>query len=393
MSNTNGSPKVLAGAIAKASDAYEVQIPFTGSGITLYILQPPFDPVNASIILDGDASSITTTTLFSDAEMSVNVSLYNVQSLPYGTHAANVSLLDYNRPGADKRSCLYFDFAAVNDTSLPTSTTSPSSLASNTPVSSSTTTAQVVRPVNKQVGAIIGGVVGGATAIVVVFLIIWARIKIRGRRKHANPYVGPKPALPESDTLDMGNTRERLYATAQVQPGAAISNPTDLVSAALPATHFDHLASARPTASSPLRPDPQARAPDVIPSSSMYIPSPRATDAAPASAARMVPAPSGFLSGGNTMEAAVLEPSLSDTPAQVPAHLSATMPNNLLTDEQINFVRSLWSADVPPADIAHIIERMKVENAGAFQSSSGGKRDSASAGRGQAPPQYDFVST
>jgi hypothetical protein len=75
---------------------------------------------------------MTIVTLFSGAETSFNISFYNVQYLSYGTHVVNVTLLDYSRPGNDQRSCLYFDFAAVNDTGSPTSTTGPAS-SSETP--------------------------------------------------------------------------------------------------------------------------------------------------------------------------------------------------------------------------------------------------------------------
>lgn len=62
-----------------------------------------------------------------------------------------------------------------------------------------------------------------------------------------------------------------------------------------------------------------------------------------------------------------------------------------LTDEQIDFIRGLGSANVPAADIARVIERMKADYAAA--SASAQRRPSWGAGDGHAsvlaPPSYD----
>ena len=106
----------------------------SGSGITLYVAHGD-DNVNASITLDGNSSLTTITTLLKSGKPveTYNVSLYNVQSLPHGSHIITVLLLDLT--GGVGSSC-WFDYAMVNDTpssppalsSSPSATSSPSSV-------------------------------------------------------------------------------------------------------------------------------------------------------------------------------------------------------------------------------------------------------------------------
>jgi hypothetical protein len=234
------------------------------------------------------------------------------------------------------------------------------------------------------VGAIVGGAVGGVIAIVAVGLIIFLLIQIKRRRSHTESDMRATPHLLALDSPDMENAQEQqLFATTPRQPAEAIS-----VSAAPPPTHLND--SARPTASSSVHPNPQARERNVFPSSSAHISSPIAAEAAPVAPTRMVPARPGSISSGVAKESTTPEPSFSDTLARVPTPPIAALPNNLLTDEQIKFVRTLWAANVPPTDIAHMIERMKVENGAAESVSRGGINNANS---GQEPPRYDFVST
>ena len=65
-----------------------------------------------------------------------------------------------------------------------------------------------------------------------------------------------------------------------------------------------------------------------------------------------------------------------------------TVSENQLTDEQIDFVRDLWSANVPAADIARMIERMKASQAG--QGSRSTVVGVTSSVPSQEPPGYDF---
>jgi len=79
--------------------------------------------VIVNITLDENPNSTTTYTHAAGTAMEMyNISLYNVQSLPFGYHEVDVLLLDWNTGG---ESALLFDYAAVNDTQP-----SPNSLAS-----------------------------------------------------------------------------------------------------------------------------------------------------------------------------------------------------------------------------------------------------------------------
>lgn len=79
--------------------------------------------VIVNITLDENPNSTTTYTHTAGTAMEMyNISLYNVQSLPFGYHEVDVLLLDWNTGG---ESALWFDYAAVNDTQP-----SPNSLAS-----------------------------------------------------------------------------------------------------------------------------------------------------------------------------------------------------------------------------------------------------------------------
>ncbi|KIJ63304.1 hypothetical protein HYDPIDRAFT_168522 [Hydnomerulius pinastri MD-312] len=137
------------------SDDCQIQIPFTGSGVTIYILNAGSQGVGASLAVDG-GQAVTTTIAAPSAPsyQTPNISLFSVQSLPYGSHSAVLSVLDWNNGITG----FYFDYALVNENyvapppspsqtpissvvpvlpisgSLPTSSPS-SSTASNSPIS------------------------------------------------------------------------------------------------------------------------------------------------------------------------------------------------------------------------------------------------------------------
>jgi hypothetical protein len=70
--------------------------------------------VRVNVTLDGDPmSTVTNTHAAGTAMKTYNVSLYDVQELPFGYHQVNILLLDWT-PGC--KSALLFDYAAVNDT-------------------------------------------------------------------------------------------------------------------------------------------------------------------------------------------------------------------------------------------------------------------------------------
>ena len=81
-----------------------------GVGITLYGSFYSAQSINANVTLDGGLKS---TTPFVANVAGPSISFYDVQSLPYKDHNANVLLLS----GANNQYFnIYFDYAAVNDT-------------------------------------------------------------------------------------------------------------------------------------------------------------------------------------------------------------------------------------------------------------------------------------
>ena len=101
-----------------------------GSGITLYVAHEN-ESVNASITLDGNSSSATKQTLLNNSTVELyNITLYDIQSLPFGDHEVTVAMLGWVTGGDSQ---LWFDYAAVNDShpspklsATPSASASPS---------------------------------------------------------------------------------------------------------------------------------------------------------------------------------------------------------------------------------------------------------------------------
>ena len=83
-----------------------------GTSISLFIVTLPTCQVNTSITLDDEGPTIHS---FHQTKTTYNVQLYSSVPLPFGNHSIQVDLLD-SINGADDTSCLFFDYAAINDT-------------------------------------------------------------------------------------------------------------------------------------------------------------------------------------------------------------------------------------------------------------------------------------
>jgi hypothetical protein len=66
-----------------------------------------------------------------------------------------------------------------------------------------------------------------------------------------------------------------------------------------------------------------------------------------------------------------------------------TFSDAQLTDEQVDFVRSLGASNVPAADIARVIERMKMGDGVGIEGPSRGVMNSVNPGL--APPRYESI--
>lgn len=83
-----------------------------GTSISLFIVTLPTCMVNTSITVDDEAPTIH---FFYRTKTTYNVQLYSSTPLPFGNHSIHVDLLD-SLNGTDNTSCLFLDYAIINDT-------------------------------------------------------------------------------------------------------------------------------------------------------------------------------------------------------------------------------------------------------------------------------------
>ncbi|KAI6111036.1 hypothetical protein F5141DRAFT_1063425 [Pisolithus sp. B1] len=105
------------------ADECQAQIPFAGTGITIYVMNAGFQGVNASLSVDGAYSvNGTIPPPTPPSYQTPRVSLLAIQSLAYAYHVATLSILDWDAGDTS----LYFDYAQVEDSNIQTTTSQPS---------------------------------------------------------------------------------------------------------------------------------------------------------------------------------------------------------------------------------------------------------------------------
>ena len=106
-----------------------------GSGITIYVLQAGTNGVNASLRIDGGAPKYNVLRPPPGPNFyTPNVTLFNTQGITTGNHTATMTLQNWD----NGFSGMMFDYALINQTVVPTTTTS--SVASSTVASRASTT-------------------------------------------------------------------------------------------------------------------------------------------------------------------------------------------------------------------------------------------------------------
>lgn len=143
-----------------ADEGYSFDVPFTGSGISLFVAYNNRLGLNVSITLDGNFTTINWFILDTDyatpTYTTYNATLYDKQNLTYGNHNLNVVLQSYR----SNESTILFDYAAVTGTRP----SGKSSGANN----------------GQKIGAGIGGGLGALAIIVaIIFIFIFSRRKTR----------------------------------------------------------------------------------------------------------------------------------------------------------------------------------------------------------------------
>ncbi|KAI6110142.1 hypothetical protein F5141DRAFT_1119110 [Pisolithus sp. B1] len=117
-------------ASCMTADECQAQIPFAGTGITIYVMNAGFQGVNASLSVDGAYSvNGTIPPPTPPSFQTPKVSLLAIQSLAYAYHIATLSILDWDAGNTS----LYFDYALVEDSNIQV-TTSQSSTPVTTPL-------------------------------------------------------------------------------------------------------------------------------------------------------------------------------------------------------------------------------------------------------------------
>ncbi|KIJ16587.1 hypothetical protein PAXINDRAFT_168653 [Paxillus involutus ATCC 200175] len=344
-------------AACTVADDCQVQIPFTGSGITVYVLQAGAQGINASITIDGGSPKYNVLSAPPGPGFYIpNVTLFNLQGITTGNHVATMTVQNWD----NIFSGMMFDYAAINET-LVSSTTTSSSIPSSTVASTTSPTSTAPASQNSShvsIGAIVGGVIGGLLALVAIVLaIVFFRRRRRGNRGDADLDSEPKiePFLPP----DAEQQRERYSNTAASQ---SASSPTA----------FPRSRSQEPLMGS--------ASPPLLRKSQMGLMNPN-TSAIPEGG---LSTPSHRTPSSNATSADSSEPPRP--------RIQQTHP--MLTDDQADFVNSLYTNNVPAAAIARVIERMMagerrpaVEGyaSGYLQPERDHIRDSAP------PPSYDHV--
>jgi len=246
-------------------DGCHFQIPFTGSGITIYVLQSYY-PLNTTVTLDGTTSTIASiANLPGPTDIVYNVSLYDAQFLPTGYHIVDVALGDYTLSnGTTMGSLIRFDAAAVNETAPSAvspsysgaGTTMPTGIFSTPTTVSSSVPSQSRRAV---LGFYIGGAFGGTALIaaIVLALLFCRRRKTPKVVAEVSPEPTPMssqatflPFDPASELYGSDPPQTFVYGTTPTFPNAVYSNwRTSLQSSrsSVPSDSTTFIFSARPT--------------------------------------------------------------------------------------------------------------------------------------------------
>jgi len=269
---------------------------------------------NFTVLLDGKTAPAPNAfpPTYSTTPPIYNVTLYNIQSLPLSFHEMTITFA----PWGGGYSELAFDYAFVNETK-PSPPPSPSP----TP-SPSLSTPAAPHHSRFPVGAVVG-VVGG---LVVIATIVFALVYFR-RKRHASLITETQP------------NSAGLQPLAAPQPTMAYV-PTS--STFLTATHLHHPSG--PVSSQDNYGNSQ---PASASSGDFLIPS-----IPPVNATNADDNPSG------TTYSPPREADFNRTSENRTSSLQSNDPGNQITDEQADFVNTLYSHNIPAPAIARVMERM-----------------------------------
>ncbi|KAI5987557.1 hypothetical protein EDD15DRAFT_1486070 [Pisolithus albus] len=407
---------ICADAACSTSNNCAVQFAFTGSGITIYVLQAGPQGMSASLSIDSGTATTATLAAPPAPQYNIpNVVLFDVQNMVSGNHTAVMTVLDWDG-GFSGMMLDYIDVneavvagttpttSAANQTPTPTTTqassnpsgtTSQSSQSTTTPsnqTSSSTAASPVVASsqVNStstsasigttsssssgdinsatsssskkiDVGAVAGGAAAGAVgllALCALAIFCFRRRKSRSSTGNTTPLLRP----PESGFL--AGSAVDPFARAPTVPSDGFNSAGDPSGASIGgvdatttrdlSTQPSSIPVSTPTSLSPqVGGTAQGSVPDINPSPAGVSASPlRQLPAIPISPS--LPSTRATENAQSSMQGSSRE--TWQVGGVVPNSQSARQP--ILTDEQADFVTSLYQNNVPAPVVARVLERM-----------------------------------
>ncbi|KAL4065236.1 hypothetical protein V8B97DRAFT_1946266 [Scleroderma yunnanense] len=185
-----------------STDECILTIPFTGSGITIYVYQAGPAGLNVSFAIDDSPTQIQTLSappapdyLIPDVSI-----LFEVQQLPSGPHTASLAVNNFS----DSFSAVLFDYAHVNET-LFTETTIPTSITSSASSSGSQ-------------AAIVGGTLGGVVLVIGGIVFFFFRRKKRAKADRHAPYDPLRPKSQRAFNSGTGHLTTQILASQLLPP-------------------------------------------------------------------------------------------------------------------------------------------------------------------------------
>ncbi|KIK99729.1 hypothetical protein PAXRUDRAFT_822412 [Paxillus rubicundulus Ve08.2h10] len=328
------------------TDSCLLTVPFTGSGIAIYVYQAGPVGINASITIDGaHAETSVLNAPPGPAYQVANVSMFDVQQLLSGPHTLQLLINDL----FGSYSGMMFDYAYINEslvTSPPTSSASLTSSGSSTSSGSATpTTTSISSPpssgLHVDVGVVVGSVVGGiAVMITGIIAFLWMRRRRREQETIGLHFEG------EITAHHPPSNQSRSTNVAEVGR-SSVRNTESLVSI-------------------PLIPNRRAFSSDQTPGSVPsgqdtiypFTSSPSNSSGTQDRKTRLVL--SNDVSNPPGIELATYANQGRQFPSEAPLlpQSSGRDTSPSLTDEQADFINSLYNNNVPAAAIARVMERM-----------------------------------
>jgi len=338
-------------ATCNATQQCQISIPFNGSGITIRgVLVPYPGAPNFTVSLDGKVAPAPTLlpSLAEAAPPTYNATLYDIQSLPITSHALTITIV----PWQNATTTLSFDYAYVN-------VTTPSPTLSSAPTSAPTTTETSVT--SQRSHAVVGAAVGGSLAgLAIVATIFFALVYFR-RKRRAMLATGAEPNYRPFNTSKASLRTPRPFIAYSPVP----SSPNTTTPLHPSSKNFGLGHNLHPESLS-------SSDPSILPMSQTTI------------------ADSGLRSSNMTSpESSTKDPNPS---ADMPSSPHASSSANELSNEQVDFIHTLYSHNIPAPAIARVMERMiEGQEVGAPDDFTSGLSHASTSATIAPPPTYSDI--